>query len=872
MPDLNQNADYAGDTNEVGAQPSRFDFSEVGQHVAFDWVPEPMYTADDVYVPEEFEDDGSRDTSPLSEAARNALIQLDLANAKTDVAPRRIEIEQVWKSDHYDRGYQFLLHHRNGGWTMPGFGTGFGTQDQKQITELYHTNVYGEKGEIIVAALSRDVPKVEFFPADPSYGPDEDMASVSDDLKDIWAKNNDLHKIVRDAAKIFWNEDRCLFWTRYELNGEKYGYEVDDEPVVPETELLPLPGPTDTEGSTQYQETNESSVDVAAPRKPRGRVITTAEGKLDHKVPIYVNDVSEMGYVSICKDVDVSIARAMFPWMKDKVKGGGDGTGEIELDRIARENVRAAVPGQYVTGDSLNRHCVIKHSYIRRAMFWSPDIKEEVRAELLDKFPDGVKLVKAATEFAYARNECIDDHCVIGHPFSGNGQNRRSLGESLIPIQDYLNELVSLALDFFKRTVPKKWMDAEAFNIESLKNQTNVPGSIGPFQRVPGVPTSELIFVEPTPQPQPGLHTFIQWIIGSLAEQISGALPSLFGAAISGQVGSEGVAVQRDQAMQRVGCPWNALQTMFAETARQAVMLTARCTNKDINDVIPGKGRIQIKVNNLKGNVLCYPESNPEFPESWAQKEARVMQIVDQALASPSSGISQMILDPRNVKEIQSVLRLRNFKIKGADAVAKQEGEFELLLRSGPLLNPEKMKLQAVLAQAAAPPTPEDAAMLAQIQPMLQQIQAQVQQMPDFISSVPVRGDGSEDDETEASVCFDWMNGKDGRKFAAGSPEQKAAFENVHLHWKAHNDADQARKAAVQQGPGKPPSISIQTDKMPPEVQAEIVQAAGLPADPTLFAQHAVTEQNRKIQAKVVPDTVYTANLHKPEAPSGPKV
>jgi hypothetical protein len=28
-------------------------------------------------------------------------------------------------------------------------------------------------------------------------------------------------------------------------------------------------------------------------------------------------------------------------------------------------------------------------------------------------------------------------------------------------------------------------MDSEAFNVEALRNQNNVPGSIGPFQRQP---------------------------------------------------------------------------------------------------------------------------------------------------------------------------------------------------------------------------------------------------------------------------------------------------------------------------------------------------------------------------------------------------
>jgi hypothetical protein len=474
----------------------------------------------------------------------------------------------------------------------------------------------------------------------------------------------------------------------------------------------------------------------------------------------------------------------------------------------------------------------------------------------------------------------MDDHCGIGHPFPGKGQNRRALGDSLLPIQDYANELISLALDFAKRTIAKKWMDSEAFSVEALKKQNNVPGSIGPFQRVPGVAVDQLIFIEPTPTPQPWLITFVQWVVTSLAEQISGALPSLFGAQISGQVGSEGVATQRDQAMQRQGCPWNSIQSMFASAARQAAMLMARCTTKDIDETVPGKGRVKINVNSLKGNVLCYAEQNPEFPESWSQKESRIMSVVDKALASPDSQFSKLVLDPKNLKAIRSAIRLNDFTIKGSASVEKQEAEFEVLLRSGPQPNPAKAKIQQAIEQAQdgikqhiaeslqtrQVPPPDVQQQVQQAPQMISMLQQQMQQMPDELSTVNVRGDGSEDDDVEAGICFDWMNSADGRKFENGSPEQKAAFANVHLHWKEHTDA--AKKLAAAAAPPPPPpkvSFSAAVDKLPAPEAAAAVSAGGIPANPGDFQQHRVTEANTDISKKVIPDSIWAQQLHNKE-------
>lgn len=877
MAEMNFGSPPEEQTEETKKPSSKKNWAdEIGQHCAFDFTPEPMYLEEEVLTFDEFEDD-DRDISPLSEAARNALLELDSIGEKGDVAPRRIEIEMAWQANHYDRGYQYLLHNKKGGWTFPQSGQ-YSASAQWHLANLYHTNVYGEKGEIITAALAREVPKVEFFPANPEHAPDQEMSDVAEDLKDIWAKNNDLHALLQTAAKLFWTDDRVLFWTRYELNGEEYGYEEPDEPVVPENEENPPTEPTGDEGSTEYQEENDSPVNQSAPQKPRGRVITDARGKLHHKVPIPVSCLAKMGMVQIYDDKDVALAKAYLPWIADKITGGGDGGGETELCRVARENVMSAVPGSYITGDSINRHCVVKHTYIRRSMFFDECVKEEVREELLAKFPAGALLVKAGQNFGFARNECMDDHLTIGHPFPGKGQNRRALGESLIPIQDYINQMMGLVLDFAKRTIAKKWMDNQAFDVEAIRKQTNVPGEIGPFESQPGKSVDQLIFIEPTPTPQPYVVTFMQWLVTSLSEQISGALPSLFGASITGQVGSEGVAIQRDQALQRIGCPWNSLQAMFASAARQAAMLTAKCANKDINDVIPGKGRVSIKLNNLKGNVLCYPEANPEFPESWAQKEQRLKDLLDVALKSPDTALSQMILDPHNLKEFKSGLRLRGLVIKGEASVEKQEAEFEILLRSGPQPNPKKLKMQQMLAvaqqgmaqqvqthlQNGQPPNPQEQQQLSSAPQMMQQMQQQISQLPDMISTVPVRGDGSEDDSVEASVCFDWLNSANGRKFEYGNPQQKAAFANVLLHWTEHTAS--AKKIAQQNAPPPAPpkvSFSVPVDKLPATEAAAAVTAGGVPANPQDFAAQARQDLNEEIAKKAVPDMAYANTIKK---------
>jgi hypothetical protein len=867
------NANHDGPSSTV--QPEKPEDSPLGVYASFDYSSEPF--------------------AQLSDEAKGTLLQLDGIATRTDVAARRLEVEQAWEAIHFDRGYQHLLRGKQGGWILPGNTTGYGASQQYTNNGIYDTNVYGPKGDIIVAALSREVPKVEFFPNNPDYGPDIIAAEEADNFKMIWARNNNLHQLLVDTARIFWNEDRVLLWTRYELNGQEYGYEEDQPvPTVPEDRLNPPPAvetgqeglddilsqdtslvPESLDITDQEGEGEEPDTTAAPVRKPLGREVTSVFGKLDHKVPIAVDHLKDMQFVQLFEDVDVVIAKAKFPWIADKLKPGSDKISESELDRIARENTRQAVLGAYVTGDSFSRHIVVKHTWFRPSMFMDEQVDDAIRAELLEKFPDGCLLVKAGSEFAFARNENMDDHLVIGHPFSGKGQNRRSMGDALISIQKRINDWVDLLDDYFKRTVPKKWYNAEAFDMEAMKKNPNVPGSSGPFQIQPGLTArDQYMFVEETPQPQAALADFIKWFISGLSEEISGALPSLFGAA-TGEETVGNAVIQRDQALQRVGCPWNAIQDLFAEAARQAVKCAAECREgKRISQNIPVGGNtgetknVSVNTTNLaNGNVLCYAESNPAFPESWQQKESKMLKMIDTAIQNPE--LAQWLFSSQNLPILVDAIRMKNFKVPGATSVTKQKYEFETLLRSGPDPNPQVEQAKASLEQAQdGYQQAQQAAQLSggQLPPemsgaeqMMQQLQQVIQSLPPNISTIPVAEDESENHQIEADTCFDWMNSNEGQKFKYGTPEQKAAYENVHLHWSEH--LAMAKKIAAENAPpaqAKPASMSIPIDKMPVSVAIQALAKDGIQAKPEDFEQHQKQQLNDAVAKKVIPDAMKT--------------
>lgn len=796
--------------NQETQQP---DLSGLGVYEPFDWSPEEFVT--------------------LSEKGKNQLLELCRNCAKRDMAARRMEVEQAWEARLFQRGYQYLFPRRGGGWQLFSAATGR-TWSQMQGAQVYETNIYGAHCEILTSALTRDIPVGRFEPEDPNSGPDVTAAEKAEEFQEVFAKNNDLKALHTQAANYMCTDGRILFYTRYVVDGQRFGFNDDEEQtaVVPEDE--------------------ENAEPQHSAKAPRGREVTTVLGKLEHKCPINAQTIHDMDFVQAHWDVHEARAKARFPWIEKQIKPGGGSVGEIGIDRIARINVALALEGGYVTGDTFNREVTITYTWLRPAAFY--DIKDdEVRQEFFGNFPAGLLAAHAGDALAFVRNECMDDALEIRQALPGSGQNRIALMSKVLSIQKRLNNWIDLLNDFFIRTVPTIWMDAETFNVSALSKTTNTPGQRKPFQSQPGRMVEELVWAEPMPTHQPQLPEFIKFFFNDFPEMLSGALPSLFGAESNTDTAS-GIAIQRDQALGRLGTPWGVLQSAAATYNRQAVMWAAKCRLARGEQQISwtsGDKRLTLEVADLKGNVLCYPEEDSNFPETWVQKLSRYQQMLAEA---PSNPIFQQILAlPQNLRMAKDLSGMKELEIPQADAVDKQNAEFEILLKvkPAPMPNPQVVAAMQQIEQAGVQAQAEGPEAVAQFQQMQATIMQQLQQMPQEISSYPVAQDASEDHGTEAQVCLWKMNSAEGRKLRNGTPEQQEAYKNLHLHWQEHVTMQQKLNPAVP--PQKPPSesVSVSVDKMPPDVAAQLLQKYyGIAGKPQDFQEQTATETEQKITEK----------------------
>jgi hypothetical protein len=765
------------------------------------------------------------DDAELDEKEKAALKDLRQKATKRDYPARLTEVIAAWESALFYRGYQFLLPRRGGGWSIPGEDSGWGASMQADLS-LLPTNIYSSYGQMLIAALTRQVPGVQFQPMDAASAVDITGAEAADKFIQVIQRNNDLMATQTDAARYCWTDGRFHYWTRFVKDGQRFGWEDEDAPeVVPEDEPPAAEGKEGREApdledagepkvdSIESTENDASEDEAFTPskRKPRGQEVRTCYGKLSVKVPMMADDQSQFHFLQFSEEVDVSTAKGMFPRKADKIKGGGSGISEGEIDRLARVNTKLGMQASYVTSDSISDDVTITRTWLRPAALMS--VKDKgTRNSLLEKFPDGVLVTYAGEVFCYARNESMDWSWTTGHAFSGDGQGRNSLGTSLLPIQKRLNNWLDLMNDTFIRCVPKKWMNNRAFNVEAIKDQTNVPGDIGGFEPQPGLGVNDLIFVEPNVNPPVSLAEFVKEYSGELAQLLTGAFPALFGGNTGSNDTASGIGIQRDAALGRIAPTWHALKSCEAQAMKQGVRWGAKCRDKSINESIPGTEAVIIEVNDLNANILAFGESDENFPESYTAKQQRMMVIFQDA--SKNQELAEVLYNTANLELVQNLIGLSDMYIPQVASRNKQLAEIDMLLRSQPVPSQEAAQAQSQIAQMKMHGV--DPQLLATAEQQLAQLP------PD--SSIPIDAE-IEDNDAEAQTCLQWLLSPEGRKAKRDNPE---GFANVRFHYLDHKKA-----AAAAAPPPKSKVVqSINFKDLPPSGKIQEAAEAGIQLNP----------------------------------------
>jgi hypothetical protein len=423
---------------------------------------------------------------------------------------------------------------------------------------------------------------------------------------------------------------------------------------------------------------------VETRRVANGQEVISIAGGLELNTPVWANEMHEYPYLQWQAEVHRAKLKAAFPVAAGKIESAPSQGPEDVYARVSRLSVEQGLPSIH-PGDALMNLITFDRTWLRPWAFYGIE-NDDVRNELLALFPDGCYVGFAGDVYCEARNESMDDHWRVLHALPGDGQNRPSVGDSLVQVQERYNTLSNMQAETYEYGIPPIYADPQVLDFDALANQVAEPAAHFPARARPGQPLAAGFFQPAPAQVPPDMIRHQQDLIGPVSQFLTGLFPAVFGGNMEDVKTASGYAMARDQAMGRLGLVWRRLKQFYGEVMLLGVDCFRKNRPEDVDVPLLGPdGTLDarmIRVGDLKGNICVHPEADETFPRLKSQQRGVLQQLF--GLKDPL--IQEALADPANLGYIKNVLGLTELVIPGEDSRNKQLREIQVLLGSAPIV------------------------------------------------------------------------------------------------------------------------------------------------------------------------------------------
>ncbi len=776
----------------------------------------------------------------------NALRELVRQYRQEGIVARRNEIRRIRQARLFWQGLQYAWWNPNDlNWHLPYENR---SGDDRELEEMpryqFVTNFYQGFGLSFIAVLSQDVPSVRFYPQSAQSLDDIGAARAASDVANLIERNNEVENLLSTIGYFLWTDGKLGAYVRYVADGQRFGFHEEqllaaleiplgeDKYVCPKCgKETPATPPTSEDDPTQDQTTVGARYIVPLPpmrcsnceaelgesnlrkaehvtvprvigtrRVPNGQEVISIAGGLELNTPVWANEMHEYPYLQWQAEVHRAKLKAAYPHAANKIEAAPSQGPDDVYARVSRLSVEQGLPSIH-PGDALTNLITFDRTWLRPWAFYSIE-DEAVRNELLAMFPDGCYCGFAGDVYCESRSESMDDHWRVLHALPGDGQNRPSVGDSLVQVQERYNVLSNMQAETYEYGIPPIYADPQVLDFDALANQTAEPAAHFPARARPGQPLAAGFFQPAPAQVPPDLVRHQQDLIGPVAQFLTGMFPAIFGGNMEDVKTASGYALARDQAMGRLGLVWRRTKQFYADVLLLAVDCFRKNRPEDAEIPLLGPDGVldarMIRTADLKGNICVHPEADETFPRLKSQQRAVLQQLF--SLNDPL--IQEALAEPANIGYVKNVLGLTELVVPGEDSRHKQLREIQQLLASAPIVISMQTSGTAHVAPSFSPASagheesdatePSNAASedAAPKGGATQSASANSHESPVashqspvlVLPSVPV-DQLLDDHAVEFEECKRWANSEAGQAAKMTNP---AGFANVRAHAEAH--------------------------------------------------------------------------------------
>src|SRR6266404_3127791 len=659
----------------------------------------------------------------------HALRELVRQYREEGVVARRHEIRRIRQARLFWQGLQYAWWNPNDmNWHLP-FEQRF--SDDRALEEMpryqFVTNFYQGFGLSFIAVLSQDVPSVRFYPQSAQSLEDISAARAASDVAALIEQNNHIEHLLTSIGYFLWTDGKLGAYVRYVADGQRFGFHEesvlealeiplgDDAYVCPQcgketpTAVLTREENLNQDASSTTHESQVTSHGscpgcgaelgdanlrkaervtvprvVGTRRVPNGQEVISIAGGLELNTPVWANEMHEYPYLQWQAEVHRAKLKAAYPHAANKIDSAPSQGAEDVYARVSRLSVEQGLPSIH-PGDALMNLITFDRTWLRPWAFYGIE-DEAVRSELLTLFPDGCYVGFAGDVYCESRNESMDDHWRVLHALPGDGQNRPSVGDSLVQVQERYNVLSNMQAETYEYGIPPIYADPQVLDFDALANQVAEPAAHFPARARPGQPLAAGFFQPAPAQVPPDMIRHQQDLIGPVAQFLTGMFPAIFGGNMEDVKTASGYAIARDQALGRLGMVWRRTKQFYADVLLLAVDSFRKNRPEDVEIPLLGPDGVldarSIRTADLKGNICVHPEADETFPRLKSQQRG----VLQQMFSINDPMIQRALTEPANLGYIKNVLGLTELVIPGEESRNNQLREIQQLLASAPIV------------------------------------------------------------------------------------------------------------------------------------------------------------------------------------------
>jgi hypothetical protein len=461
------------------------------------------------------------------------------------------------------------------------------------------------------------------------------------------------------------------------------------------------------------------------------------------------------------------------------------------------------------TGQMVNQR---KNRWLHSLLWIAPSAFEylpndrsgELRDLMLKKYSDGAKvpLVNGEVMMKHLENERLTSVWAACTPKPSESIYAPAYFDCMVQIQDVINDSNEMASQQMQRSNPFVITDPEIVNPEMIQNSSSSPGqfifakpgSVGTldrgFFRVPGAELNPVLFNYISQQ--------LSW-----CREMTGIVPAIFGGSDDGGDKTKfEVETRRNQAMQKLGVPWNQIRMFWAATYENGIYQAAKYSGSKLFQRSSRGGVESMEMEGiwelLQGGWFMQCEEST--PMTVGQRRDAIMKLATGT--SPEFQAGMGLKDPNNLQEVQEAWGIPGWKIPGYSEVQSLHGVINQLTKGQPTLGqPGPPDPMTGMPGPPGPPQPS-----IQFDPFLYEPQMALQ------------------------VIKEWLLSDKGQQTMM---DNVPGYQNVLAY--GHSVAEQVPPPQPEQ---KGPTLAIAASlgEMTPDMQQAVAKTFGIQAPPGLLA------------------------------------